>query len=756
MRGWAVEREAMTRRCSALSLACRSCHLFAAIVALFSSVYFELAIEFSKQSQNDAYAGLLTGEPTVASAVRTLAMFALVFAVMLLLLRCRTCVEWALRYRYPLAIGLLAVLVLLEIHGSSINVWGTYLGESETSGLLFGTPRSVRSDEWLVFTPFAFSQEHTGYAAVSDIIRGCATNVTMVYGQPAWSLATVFRPFLWGYLVLGSAKGLSFFWCGRALFLVLATYECSMLLCDGNKKLSAYAAVLVGFAPAVEWWFAVNGIAELFIFGQGLVCALHHLLYATKVWMRVGWACAIAWFLGCFVLVLYPAWQVCLLYVFGFMGLAVFVSWLGMADRGSRVKQALTVVPYLVFALVLVAGLLVMVLNQSWDVIQTTLNTAYPGKRASVGGDLLGPLLNFVFSPLSAVILPDGYPRGVCAGARFISLFPLGLILCIALTVWGVKNRKPDIMLVCLLVPYLLFLVFGLVGFVPILAKLTLLDKTIADRLTLATGYLDIALLVRSLTLLNNMRGQAGDRERGATLQNAARLCLIVLVPLAIVVIARLSSPGYMGAMASVLLAVAWFVLFLPVFIPSGFVERSGVGRWGWMLVSSVLVLVVGFCVNPLQRGIGVIEQSPTLNELESFVKEDPDALWLADSSIEGQELIMVGARSICSVNVYPNLERWYAIDPDHGNEDAYNRYAHITMDMGDSTSFSNPGFGDVLSVVLAPQDVCKLGATYWLSQKDLTEYNSDYAQFVPVKTVGALRVYSIVEPRETLQHPTE
>ena len=41
----------------------------------------------------------------------------------------------------------------------------------------------------------------------------------------------------------------------------------------------------------------------------------------------------------------------------------------------------------------------------------------------------------------------------------------------------------------------------------------------------------------------------------------------------------------------------------------------------------------------------------------------------------------MVGAKTVNSVNVYPDLDKWHVIDPNGQYEEVYNRYAHILVD---------------------------------------------------------------------------
>ena len=93
--------------------------------------------------------------------------------------------------RYLVAVVILLFCVLFEISGSSIGFWsvlldGTYESSAQdNSGDLLGSSRSIRTDEWAVSTPMAFSQEYnyTGkYPYFSETIRGDSTDAFIVYG----------------------------------------------------------------------------------------------------------------------------------------------------------------------------------------------------------------------------------------------------------------------------------------------------------------------------------------------------------------------------------------------------------------------------------------------------------------------------------------------------------------------------------------------------------------------------------------------
>ena len=96
--------------------------------------------------------------------------------------------------------ALIVVCACLGLHGSSIGLYADILGHKELNSVLFGENRPIRSDEWLVFTPFAFSQYYNNFAYFSNIVRGTLTDMFIVYGQPVWDAGMLFRPAQWGYL----------------------------------------------------------------------------------------------------------------------------------------------------------------------------------------------------------------------------------------------------------------------------------------------------------------------------------------------------------------------------------------------------------------------------------------------------------------------------------------------------------------------------------------------------------------------------
>jgi len=58
-------------------------------------------------------------------------------------------------YRWFLGLALLVVCVFSELHGSSVGLYAKILGYPDLNIVILGENRPIRSDEWVVFTPFA-------------------------------------------------------------------------------------------------------------------------------------------------------------------------------------------------------------------------------------------------------------------------------------------------------------------------------------------------------------------------------------------------------------------------------------------------------------------------------------------------------------------------------------------------------------------------------------------------------------------------
>ncbi len=153
-----------------------------------------------------------------------------------------------------------------------------------------------------------------------------------------------------------------------------------MILSKKDKTLSFIGALLVTFSPQIQWWFAVNGTAELFIFGELALILLYKYMNTENFKTRLLILCFMIICAGGYILILYPAWQIPLFYVF-----LVLAIWIIVENRKNCKINKKDIVS-IILAILILAGCMGYIFTKSFDTIKTITSTVYPGGRISRRG----------------------------------------------------------------------------------------------------------------------------------------------------------------------------------------------------------------------------------------------------------------------------------------------------------------------------------------------------------------------------------
>lgn len=405
--------------------------------------------------------------------------------------------DFLYKYRWLIGMTVAMLAVAFKISGSSLGMWNIMLPENAGTPF-WGIPRSLRSDEFSVGTLFQLSQTHNGYAPISEILRGDLTDVRMVYGAACWSVITLFRPVIWGYLLFGFEFGLAFAWSARLCLMVLVSFDCSFLIIK-SKPLSLLFSCLLCFSPLIQWW----GTGEVILYGQALVLLLDRALFARKRNIRIIAIAAIAWLCGCYIMLMYPAWMVPFFFIFALMGVFRTIEYcqsLKYNDQQSVLAWSLGDTFVLVFCLLISAGLVFLSFFQSSEAMTSVMNTVYPGARFETGGSGLPELFSYAISLFYAFGSP--LVSNECEIATFfVSSLLERLHLCSVL----LKGR--DWQLFALTALQLFFLVFAFIGFPSFLSRMTLMYNVPVLRLLFPIGYLELLLFLISIEKVKEFQG---------------------------------------------------------------------------------------------------------------------------------------------------------------------------------------------------------------------------------------------------------
>lgn len=612
--------------------------------------------------------------------------------------------ELIYKYRFVLSFLLLIMLVSFKISGSSMGCWKLFLGDGE-SGIRLGEPRVWRSDEWGTLTPLCFRQQYNtlgAYNRYSQTLGSILTDNMLVYGQPSWDILTLFRPFYWGYLFFGSERGLSWFWCSRLIVLFLSWFELGMLITDGQKKISVMLSVCVSFAPFLQWWFAINGLVEMLIYGACFVLGSNYLVSRAfnprKIAVAVGMAvCAVG-----YVLTFYPTWMVPV--AWGFVPLFL---WVVIWKFNRKVLRRVDVVPWLLIFVITAAGLTVLAVT-SWDVIKAELNSVYPGNApSSSGGTGLWWMMKYPISLVSRFSMNEL----IVENSSIICFAPAGFILALWVII---KEKKKDPLLILLLGMNLFLAWYYCVGIPKWLAQMLLLSFVNSNRGPQVLGFLRLTLFVRAVAL----------KEKAPKRWLAALAAVISsAVPMRLALGFTKYEPGglryeYFDTAEKIL--VVWAIIAVVFYL----LYRARKSKYTMAVLGvCTVVLASSIWINPVAKGVPEITKSETMQQIRDLVKEDPKAIWLVvDMAYPATNIpAMAGADCLNTTQTYPQKTRWEMLDQEGECEDIYNRYCHIRASLGSKTMLELVST-DYVEVTLSPEDLKKLNIRYIVSTNDFDE----------------------------------
>lgn len=632
--------------------------------------------------------------------------------------------DFIYKYRFIIAVILIVIGVLFKLHGSSINLWNTIFTTGvEDNSLLFGTPRSIRSDEWAVTTPFIFSQSFNGFKYFSDILRGgTVTDAFSIYGLPVLSIVEIFRPFHLGYLFLDLARGLSFFWVSRFIILFLVSFEFFMIFTNKNKRLSVIGAFLISLAPIVQWWFATNGTAEIFIFGMLALILLYKYMNTESFKHRILYLALAAICAGGYILVLYPAFQIPMFFVF--LMLAIYI----IVDNRKNCKISKKDIISIIVTVLVFALMLTYIICTSWETIQALLNTVYPGNRIQEGGGAFRKYISYIDN----IFLPykeEGMVTHQAKEAVMFGLFPMGIIISI---IAMIKNKKVDLPIILLAIPYVIIAAFCIFK-IPFLPQLTLLSYSSPNRAIMAVGFIDILVLLRGLSITKE------------SIKTRYALLISFIVSLVLVLICKTLNPDYVGKILASFLFVMCMYLFFFVLQ-----YHTKYGKYLFTLGIIPTMLVAGFTVNPINSGIDMVLDSPIL-EAAQTINEEENGIWLAESLAFpcANYLSMSGAPVINATNIYPNMELWKMLDKENKYEEVYNRYAHVYMELVESEDQITDKFvlisTDSFKVFVTPEELKEMNIKYIFTIRVMEDYNDENQEFNLIYNENNYHIYEVI-----------
>jgi len=551
----------------------------------------------------------------------------------------------------------------LKLHGSSI----AYFCEMEEIGcqspqkdLLLFQPRSIRSDDWLVGNTILLSQRSVQNADPSDL-TGLKHYRALFTDAPTYQWFQVFRPQTTSFLLLPNDFAFAFRWWYRLLMIVVSGYVFARVFFRTDQVKSMTIGLCLLFTPFILWW----NLGEVIYYPLFLLSLFKWYLdrmqvksFSSKVAIFT-FLCA-TFLTTSFLLLLYPPFQLPLIYVLLFLFLGLLIA--------SQVRGKKLVATLLLWVAVAVASLGIVggFASNYREAFLLLTQSSYPGKRVAAGGGY--PLWRYMTGPYNSQLLNDHKPmspynQSEAAGFLLPFLFVIPLILWQQLQAFRHKT-KINLPLLLVIISIGFTVTWMLVGFTPLLAKWSLMNFVPPDRAMIGLG---LASFIGTFIFLFSKEKHT---DLFSQLLRVFAVILAFSCTLWTGLYVQVHSPAFIQNSGKILIFTTLFTIL--------------VGLLAWKKVTLFLFalltysLVMTLAIHPLYRGLGPVTDSAFINEAQRL---DPTASkrWVVYDSFTLSSLLNAnGFHTWTGTYLHPQPSVWLRLDTSEKYKEVWNRYAHV------------------------------------------------------------------------------
>lgn len=556
---------------------------------------------------------------------------------------------------------------LVKLNGSSTALWLQFADrQSPTKGLIAGTAKGIRMDEWMAQTPWIWSQANQDPPfplTNRNVGNGAAPLLTNL---PVAHWTMFFRPQMWGFFALDRERAFAFNWNFKWVGLLLGGFLFLRIIARGNNFLALGGALILLFSPYVQWFFSTltcmpEMISMVFI---GLWAL--DLLFRTKSrWAVAGAGAILLIAIEQFVFCCYPRFQIPLVY----LALAlVLAGWFRHRSRSNKPRDDAHYFRICVLGAVLItaAGLLWQWHREVASSVNEVQSLIYPGQSVSKGGSF--PWYFFLAPFLEFSMTQDHFPSpfaNVCDASGFLFIAPI-LAVAFVRDAW---QRRFDAILLALILFLAGAIFFMLYGVPQLMARATGWSYVTSPRCILAVGVASVIGLVRYLALAPNRRPDHDKRF-------AVAIALLLTPMLFGYFHAANSKLGHFVTLAGLIAAAIFFATVVSLLW-----QRVA-------LVSCLLLLIPCLCsygvVNPIGQGLPGITRSGMFRWFSRVHESDRGALWIVTGNLTvrtcflAQLVKATGANVLGGTRCMPDREMLKVLDPEDRYASVHNRYAWV------------------------------------------------------------------------------
>ena len=595
---------------------------------------------------------------------------------------------------YPLLIiGLVCILASIRLNGSSVAIFNNVLSKEvqKDENLLFGKPRGIRGDQFMVMLPIIISQDINGNPSVNTDMTYKTNLITQF--APSKNELMLFRPTMLPFIILENTEvAYSLYWFGEFALFLISTYLLLLILSKGNIFLSVIGSLVLLFTPFLHWWnqtYTITWISFTLVF-------LMLLLKETNLKNSILLGLGLLYSMITFLFILYPPFQIALSYI-------AFTVILGyILNNLNRIKENLkNSFPVLIFTFVTFLLFSFLIYSKYSEVIEIIRNTSYPGERfIQAGTGNILHLFNGLYNILLQINSNTPPFSNQSESSNFLLLFPPVVSWVMYKNIKSyIQNKKINWITVLLSLNLLFFSAWYLLPLPDFVSKFSLLSLVHPHRLLIGFGYGSYILMLYFIG--NNFR------ESNNKSDNIVIAILSFLFGLFIYFIGKglynispsfFEYPSVFNHEYKILLA-SIFATFITYLLLKKHTKLFLIGFLTFSMISTIFI-------NPLYKGLDILINTDLANYIQE-ISENDNSKWIGyNNNYLTQYALANNASVINGVHLYPQFDIWKILDPEKEYFDLYNRYAHVNIsEYEEGEEYIRLLYNDALEVNISPCD---------------------------------------------------
>lgn len=578
-------------------------------------------------------------------------------------------------WAYPvILIMLFAIFVTFKINGSSTGIYHKNLfgNTTEDPGAVFGSPKSIRSDEYVTTTSWIALQAQTDFASFNKNINS-GRELVINPDVPIKDWVAVFRPHTWAYFIAPFEYAFSFSWWFGLVLLMISSYFFVYRILQ-KKNLAILLSLAFSISPFILWWYK-----------SGLLLAISYFFIAAIILIRILnnekvkhiksqlasdiiYTICLAYIGTSFGLLLYAPFLIPI-------SLVLFIFIIGYILDGLnagkvQLKRIKTTILCISGSLLVLAIMGIVFYQDRQALIQAISGSVYPGERKISSGQLPFPPIYRFFDSFLMPLLPrppsGQFYTNQSEASNFILLVPFLLIPGLILQAYDYVRHK-KIYWPLLLIQLLSILFIARIA-IPIgdgFFKFLLLDRVPNNRLIIGLG---LAGFLQLIYLIKFMQKLKINKKFISILAVTTSIAVLILL----IFFAKYVFDDFLVFRHSGTLILGVLSAFFTLIIFSFLIKKELLGA----ILLLLFTVFSSYNILPIQKGLDFHENSTIVNRIKETSL--PSDSWVVVDNFAFETLPMIAGRKLISgPQPYTDLSFWRQIDTTGKYEDIYNRQAH-------------------------------------------------------------------------------